>query len=73
MIGMILMPNGKVFFCCLIDGDLYIKRLQKVPSAIRFVSDNKLYESFDIRKEDFDGRVRIVGRIVSSMNLKKYE
>lgn len=60
-------------FCCLIDGDLYIKRLQKVPGAIRFVSDNKFYESFDIRKEDFDVRVRIVGRIVSSMNLKKYE
>lgn len=60
-------------FCCLIDGDLYIKRLQKVPGAIRFVSDNKFYESFDISKEDFDVKVRIVGRIVSSMNLKRYE
>lgn len=60
-------------FCCLIDGDIYIKRLQKVPGAIRFVPDNKSYDSFEIKKEEFDQLVKVIGRIVSSMNLKRYE
>ncbi len=60
-------------FCVLVDGDLFVKRLQRVPKAIRFVSDNRFYDSFDIKREEFDVRVKVIGRVVNSMNLKRYD
>lgn len=27
-------------FCVLVDGDLYVKRVQRIPGAVLFISDN---------------------------------
>ena len=62
--------DGSIY-CVRIDGQLYTKRLQKIPPSIVFVvSDNNKYRSFDIdfsKKIDFDfeviGEVRWWGRI----------
>lgn len=60
-------------FAVVIDGDLYIKRVQKVPGLLKFISDNKLYDSFEIRLAEVENRVYVCGRVVNSMNLRKYD
>ena len=49
--------DGKIY-CVRIDGQLYAKRLQKIPpNIIRIVSDNEKYRSFEInlaKELDFD-------------------
>lgn len=62
--------DGKIY-CVRIDGQLYAKRLQKIPpNTIRIVSDNEKYRSFEIdfsKEIDFDfeiiGEVRWWGRV----------
>lgn len=62
--------DGKIY-CVRIDGQLYAKRLQKIPpSIVNVLSDNIQYESFKIdfsKKIDFDfeviGEVRWSGRV----------
>lgn len=62
--------DGKIY-CVRIDGQLYAKRLQKIPPAtVRVVSDNEKYRSFEIdfaKELDFDfgiiGEVRWWGRV----------
>lgn len=62
--------DGKVY-CVRIEGQLYAKRLQKIPpSTIRIVSDNDKYRSFEIDLSvlpefDFEvvGEVRWWGRV----------
>ena len=62
--------DGRIY-CVRIDGQLYAKRLQKIPpSIIVVISDNLKYKSFEIdlsKKFDFDfkviGEVRWWGRI----------
>ncbi len=63
--------DGKVY-CVRIDGQLFAKRLQKIPPhSVNVVSDNTQYESFKIdfsQKIDFDfeviGEVRWCGRVM---------
>ena len=62
--------DGKIY-CIRIDGQLYVKRLQKIPpKTIRIVSDNDKYRCFEIDFEknpnyDFQviGEVRWWGRV----------
>ena len=62
--------DGSIY-CVRIDGQLYTKRLQKIPPSIVFVvSDNNKYKSFEIdfsKEIDFDfeviGEIRWWGRI----------
>ena len=62
--------DGKIY-CVRIEGQLYAKRLQKIPpDTIRVVSDNDKYRSFEIdlsQKIDYDfeviGEVRWWGRV----------
>jgi len=62
--------DGRIY-CVRIEGQLYAKRLQKIPpSKIIVISDNQKYQSFDIdfsKNIDFDfeviGEVRWWGRI----------
>lgn len=62
--------DGKIY-CVRIDGQLYAKRLQKIPpNTIRVVSDNEKYRSFEInfaKEIDFDfniiGEIRWWGRV----------
>lgn len=60
-------------FCVLIDNDLYLKRVQKMPGVLRFISDNRLYDPFEIKLGEIESRVVVFGRMVNSLNLKKYE
>ncbi len=52
--------DGKIY-CVRIDGQLYAKRLQKIPpTTIRVVSDNEKYRSFEVdlsKNIDFDFEV----------------
>ncbi len=62
--------DGKIY-CVRIDGQLYAKRLQKIPpNMLRVVSDNEKYRSFEIdftKELEFDfkiiGEVRWWGRV----------
>lgn len=62
--------DGKIY-CIRMDGQLYVKRLQKIPpNTIRVVSDNDKYRSFEIdfsKNQEFDfeviGEVRWWGRV----------
>lgn len=62
--------DGKIY-CIRMDGQLYVKRLQKIPpNTIRVVSDNEKYRSFEIdfsKNQEFDfdviGEVRWWGRV----------
>ena len=60
-------------FCVLIDDDLYVKRVQRIPGAILFISDNPLYRPFEIPLKEIDFRLQVLGRVVNSMNLKRYD
>lgn len=62
--------DGKIY-CVRIEGQLYAKRLQKIPpNTVRVVSDNDKYRSFEIdlsKNNEFDfkiiGEVRWWGRV----------
>lgn len=62
--------DGRIY-CVRIEGQLYAKRLQKIPpSKIIVISDNSKYQSFEIdfsKKVDFDfeviGEIRWWGRV----------
>lgn len=60
-------------FCVLIDNDLYLKRVQKVPGCLMFLSDNKLYHPFEIPLNEVNSRVVVLGRMVNSLNLMRYD
>lgn len=60
-------------FCLLIDNDLYLKRVQRVPGNLRFISDNRLYDPFEIKLTEIEARVVVFGRMVNSLNLKRYD
>ena len=60
-------------FCVLIDNDLYLKRVQRVPGSLRFISDNRLYDPFEIRLAEVESRIIVFGRMVNSLNLKRYD
>ncbi|OOF64779.1 XRE family transcriptional regulator [Rodentibacter pneumotropicus] len=53
-----------------LNGELYIKRLQRLPTGIfRALSDNPLYPPFDITDELFDTAV-IIGKFIRAVELK---
>lgn len=53
-----------------LNGELYIKRLQRLPTDIfRALSDNPLYPPFDITDELFDTAV-IIGKFIRAVELK---
>lgn len=60
-------------FCVLVDGDLYVKRVQRIPGAVLFISDNSLYRPFEIPIKEVEFRLQVLGRVVNSMNLKRYD
>ena len=60
-------------FCLLIDNDIFLKRVQMIPGALKFISDNRLYDAFEIKLEEVDHRVTVFGRMVNSLNLKRYD
>lgn len=56
-------------YALLMDGELYIKRLQRMPrQALRLKSDNAVYDPIDI-PADSDIEVRIIGRVVKAMRI----
>ncbi|OOF45660.1 repressor [Rodentibacter trehalosifermentans] len=53
-----------------LNGELYIKRLQRLPTGIfRALSDNPLYPPFDITDELFNTAV-IIGKFIRAVELK---
>ncbi|MDE2104086.1 MAG: helix-turn-helix transcriptional regulator [Patescibacteria group bacterium] len=54
-------PRDAIFVIRL-EGELLVKRLQRLPGAIRVLSDNKEYAPFDVNLET--QRFEIVGRVV---------
>lgn len=56
--------DGKIY-CVRIEGQLYAKRLQKIPpNVVRIVSDNDKYRSFEINlNEQIDFDFEIIGEI----------
>ena len=52
-----------------LDGECYIKRLQKIPSGImRALSDNQLYSPFDITLEHFSN-AKILGKFIKVLHI----
>lgn len=55
---------GEGIYAFRLNGEDYIKRLQLLPTGIiRALSDNKLYEAFDITEELFD-TAEIIGKFI---------
>lgn len=49
-------------YVAMVNGELYVKRFQKTPSrTLLMISDNKKYQSFELKPED---DIRIIGRVV---------
>ena len=49
-------------YVAMVNGEVYVKRFQKTPSrTLLMISDNKKYQSFELRPED---EIRIIGRVV---------
>lgn len=47
------------------EGDLYLKRLQKIGDGLRVLSDNNaLYPPFELKQDALEG-VKVIGRVVS--------
>ena len=45
-----------------VNGEVYVKRFQRTPSGtLLMISDNKKYQSFELKPED---EIRIIGRVV---------
>lgn len=60
--------DGVYAFC--LNGETYIKRLQRLPTGIfRALSDNPLYPPFDITDELFDTAV-IIGKFIRAVEFK---
>lgn len=60
-------------FYARLNGKDYIKRLQQLPTGIiRALSDNKLYDPFDITEELFD-TAEIVGKFIRVVPLNPKE
>lgn len=60
---------GEGIYAFNLNGESYIKRLQRLPTGIfRALSDNKLYEPFDITEELFD-TAEIVGKFIRTVEL----
>lgn len=49
-----------------IDDRLYVKRTQWLPKGgLRLISDNNMYESFDITKQELQqGNIQVYGQVV---------
>ncbi|MBF0752134.1 MULTISPECIES: helix-turn-helix transcriptional regulator [unclassified Pasteurella] len=61
---------GEGVYAFNLNGELYIKRLQRLPTGIfRALSDNPLYPPFDITDELFDTAV-IIGKFIRAVELK---
>ena len=60
-------------FCVIVDGAQYVKRVQRIPGAVLFNSDNSLYRPFEIPLKEVEFRLQVLGRVVNSMNLKRYD
>ena len=59
-------------YVVLVDGDLFIKRVQRMPKKhICLISENPAYKEIDINL-DSDIRVDIVGRVIKSMKLRSH-
>lgn len=55
---------GEGIYAFRLNGEDYIKRLQRLPTGVfRALSDNKLYEPFDITEEFFDS-AEIIGKFI---------
>ena len=55
-------------YAVLIDSELFIKRVQRAPGKLIFISSNPVYTPFEVHSGD--GRnVRFLGRVVKSMRL----
>ena len=44
------------------DGELFLKRLQRIGNGLRVISDNQLYPPFELNDSDLE-RVKIIGRV----------
>ena len=56
-------------YAVLIDSELYIKRVQKTPRKLTFISTNPAYSPFEIRDGDPE-TVRFIGRVIKGMCIK---
>ena len=58
---------GDAIYALVINGRLYIKRLQRTPKGLRVISDNPIYPPFDLDASD---SVRIIGRVCCRASFK---
>lgn len=59
-------------YAAFVDGELYIKRVQRTPGKLVFISSNQKYAPFEISAESGDHDVRFLGRVIKSLELKSY-
>lgn len=56
--------DGKIYVLR-IEDSLYVKRIQKIPSGLRLISDNKIYQPLDISSSEYnDEQFSICGQVI---------
>lgn len=53
-------------YAVVINDDLYIKRVQRLPDALLFISTNKKYKEFEIKKSE-GASVHVIGRVIKNL------
>lgn len=58
-------------FAFLIDNDLYIKRIQRLGRRLKVISDNKMYDAYELGPSDLEHGFKVVGRVVTTCLVRK--
>lgn len=58
-------------YAVIINGDLYIKRVQRLPDSLLFISTNKAYKDFEIKKESASS-IKVIGRVIKSLKFNDF-
>lgn len=58
-------------FAFTLEGDMYIKRLQRFGKTLQIISDNDKYPTLTINLQEYESRLRILGRVVTTCLVRK--
>ena len=53
-------------YAVIINGELFIKRIQRLPDRLLFISTNKAYQTFEVMKAS-DATIHVLGRVIKSL------
>lgn len=58
-------------YAVVIGDTLFVKRIQRLPDRLLFISTNKAYQTFEVLKGS-DERVQVLGRVIKSLKFNEF-